>query len=362
VIAVVYPLPFGDHGIVGGGERYAIELARALSKITPTRFITFGKTSSVRSYGGLDARTRRVRLHARGLVNNPISVGFLGDLLDVNVIHCVSWHTLVTDLCVVFAKVTGKRVFVTDVGGGGSISLASKVPMARAVDGFMPLSQFAAGFTPPGGHNVEIILGGADLVKFQPAAGPREPKVVFVGRLLPHKGIDYLIEAVPESVLLRVVGRPYDPAYLDHLRGLAAGKRVEFVTDADDSQMVQELQTATVAALPSVYTTREGAVSAVPELFGLAAAEAMACATPVIATSVGSLPEVVEDGVTGWVVPPNDVAALHTTMQAALNDPVTSSAFGSAGRRRVEERFTWEAVARRCLRAYGAERRRRVTP
>jgi glycosyltransferase involved in cell wall biosynthesis len=145
---------------------------------------------------------------------------------------------------------------------------------------------------------------------------------------------------------------------LDHLRGLAAGKRVEFVTDADDSQMVHELQTATVAALPSVYTTREGAVSAVPELFGLAAAEAMACATPVIATSVGSLPEVVDNGVTGWVVPPNDVAALRTSMQVALKDSVTASAFGAAGRHRVEELFTWEAVARRCFTGYTATKRK----
>jgi glycosyltransferase involved in cell wall biosynthesis len=264
----------------------------------------------------------------------------------------------VTDLCVLFAKVTGKRVFVTDVGGGGSISLASRAPLAQAVDGFLPLSKFAARFTPRGGRNVEITFGGADLAMFQPGAWPRAPTVVFVGRLLAHKGIDYLIEALPEGALLRVVGRPYDPAYLDHLRSLAAGKRVEFVTDADDSQVVRELQSATVAALPSVYTTRDGAVTPVPELFGLAAAEAMACATPVIVTSVGSLPEVVEDGTTGWVVPPNDAGALGTSMQVALKDSVKASEFGAASRRRVEERFTWDAVARRCLRGYEAARRR----
>jgi glycosyltransferase involved in cell wall biosynthesis len=177
---------------------------------------------------------------------------------------------------------------------------------------------------------------------------------VFVGRLLPHKGIDYLIEAMPANVLLRVLGRPYDPAYLNKLRELATDKYVEFVTDADDSQIVEDLQTATVAALPSVYTTRDGAITFVPELLGLAAVEAMACATPVVATEVGSLPEVVQDGATGWLVPPNDVGALRTAIQAALNDPVTASAFGAAARRRVEESFTWEAVARRCLRGYAA--------
>jgi glycosyltransferase involved in cell wall biosynthesis len=361
VVAVVYPVPFGDHGVVGGGERFAIELARSLSRTTATRFITFGERASVRSDSGLDIRTRRVFLFARGLKNNPISATFLADLRDVDVIHCVVWHTLVTDLCVLFAKITGKRVFVTDVGGGGSISMASKAPLARAVDGFMPLSQFAAGFTPRGGTNVETIFGGADLSTFQPGRWPREPKVVFVGRLLPHKGVDYLIEAVPENVLLRVIGRPYDPAYLDKLRKLATGKRVEFLSEAGDSQMVEELQTATVTAMPSVYNTRDGAKTSVPELFGLAAAEAMACATPVIATAVGSLPEVVQDSTTGWIVPPNDVGALRAALQTALHDPATASVFGAAGRRRVEELFTWEAVARRCLKGYAAAKYRQRT-
>lgn len=354
MIAVVYPLPFGDDGVVGGGERFAIELARALCGTTRTRFITFGERSFVSSDGFLEIRVRRAGAYARGLRHNPINIGFLTDLFDVDVIHCVSWHTLVTDLCVLFAKVTGKRVFVTDVGGGGSISFASKVSLARAVDGFLPLSQFAARFTPRGGNNVEIIMGGADLAKFQPGLWPREPKVVFVGRLLPHKGIDYLIEAVPDNVLLRVLGRPYDPAYLNKLRGLAAGKSVEFVTDANDSQIVEDLQTATIAALPSVYTNQDGAITSVPELFGLAAAEAMACGTPVVVTAVGSLPEVVQDGVTGWVIPPNDVGELRAVIGAALRDPVKASALGAAGRRRVEERFTWQAVAQRCLRGYAA--------
>jgi glycosyltransferase involved in cell wall biosynthesis len=284
--------------------------------------------------------------------NNPIIIAFLADLRDVDIIHCVSWHTVVTDLCVLGGRMMRKRVFVTDVGGGGSVSIASRVPLARAVSGFMPLSQFAARFTPPGARNIEIILGGVDLAKFRRGTWPRAPKVVFVGRLLPHKGIDYLIEAVPDGVLLRVIGRPYDPVYFHHLRALAAGKRVEFVTDADDSRLVEELQTATVAALPSVYVTRDGASTLVPELFGLAAAEAMACATPVITTAVGSLPELVTEGATGWVVPPNDVGALSVALQAALDHPVLAAAFGTAGSRRVEEWFTWDAVAQRCLKGY----------
>jgi glycosyltransferase involved in cell wall biosynthesis len=351
-VAVVYPLPFGERGVVGGGERFASELAHALSAKTSTRLITFDVRSSARAVDGLDLRIRRALTYAKGLRNNPISVAFLADLRDVDVIHCLSWHTIVTDLCVLFAKATRKRVFVTDVGGGGSISIASKTPLARAVDGFMPLSQFGAEFTPPGGVNLGIILGGVDLSKFRAGPWPRAPKVVFVGRLLPHKGIDYLIEAVPDEVLLRVVGRPYDPAYFQYLRALATGKRVDFVTDADDSRVVMELQTATVAALPSVYVTRDGVASPAPELFGLAAAEAMACATPVIATAVGSLPEVVIHQTTGWVVPPSDVGALSVASQAALHDSVTASLFGAAGRRRVEECFTWDAVARRCLRGY----------
>jgi glycosyltransferase involved in cell wall biosynthesis len=176
--------------------------------------------------------------------------------------------------------------------------------------------------------------------------------VVFVGRLLPHKGIDYLIAAVPNGQRLVIIGRPYHNAYYQLLRELAKDKQVDFVTDATDDRVVAELRRSAVAVVPSVYSDCYGNHYAAPELFGLSAVEAMSCETPVICSDVGSLPEIIEDGVTGLVVPPNEPGALRGAIERIMNDPRSAREMGKAARRRVLELFTWDRVAETCLRVY----------
>jgi starch synthase len=130
---------------------------------------------------------------------------------------------------------------------------------------------------------------------------------------------------------------------------------VRFIFDADDAQLVEEYSSALVTVLPSVYTDLFGEHRAAPELLGLTLLESMACETPVIATTVGGLPEVVEDGVTGFLVPPNDSQALADKIQWLVANPNRAREMGERGRRRVLEKFTWEAVARRCLDCYSSQ-------
>ncbi len=147
-------------------------------------------------------------------------------------------------------------------------------------------------------------MGGVDTAKFSPDENvPRDGRVVYVGRVLPHKGVDDLVDAVGEDLPLRVIGRPYDPNFMTDLRQLAAGKPVQFVQDADDAYIVNAYRAALCVVLPSVYRTRYGVESVVPELLGQTLIEGMACGTPAVCTDVASMPEVVEDGVTGLVVP-----------------------------------------------------------
>jgi starch synthase len=105
--------------------------------------------------------------------------------------------------------------------------------------------------------------------------------------------------------------------------------------------------------LPSVYRDREGRETLVPELLGQTLLEAMACGTPVVCTRVASLPEVVEDGVSGIIVPPNDPPALGAAIRWLRDHPVEAGRMGTAGRARVLERFTWDRVVRQCLAIYG---------
>jgi glycosyltransferase involved in cell wall biosynthesis len=174
-----------------------------------------------------------------------------------------------------------------------------------------------------------------------------------VGRLLPHKGINYLIEALPPGLRLEVVGPAFDEQYLEDLHKLAAGKCVTFHTDCDDAALVEHYRRAMCVVLPSVYRSTPGVETPVPELLGQTLLEGMACGAPALCTAVASLPEVVEDGVTGFVVPPNNAAALCERLCWLRAHPQVAAEMGMAGRRRVLERFTWPSVVRRCLTIYG---------
>jgi alpha-maltose-1-phosphate synthase len=81
------------------------------------------------------------------------------------------------------------------------------------------------------------------------------------------------------------------------------------------------------------------------EPLGIVNLEAMACGTAVVGSRVGGIPEVVDDGVTGLLVPPNDPASLADAMNALLHDPMRAAEMGSAGRERAVAEFSWGAVA-----------------
>jgi starch synthase len=106
-------------------------------------------------------------------------------------------------------------------------------------------------------------------------------------------------------------------------------------------EVTQLYSHAAVFTCPSVY-----------EPFGLINLEAMACEAPVVASAVGGIPEVVEDGVTGLLVPPARPDDLAAALRLVLDDPARARVMGAAGRKRVEERFSWARVAERTERLY----------
>jgi glycosyltransferase involved in cell wall biosynthesis len=353
-VAVVYPIPYGEDGLYGGGERYALELARALSRHVPTRLVTFGAHHARRREGDLEIRIQKPLLYVRGARLNPLSFGFLRALAGVDVVHCMSWNTLVTDFSILLARALGKRVFVTDMGGGASLTLVRWLPLARLVDRYLLIAEQGGAQFERFRSRWSILYAGIDVDRYRPEPGRQRRGVLYVGRILPHKGINYLVEAIDPGVPLRIVGRPYHQEFLQLLRRLAAGKDVTFVTDASDEQVLREYQSCAVAVLPSVNTTVYGDTTALPELLGFTAMEAMSCGAPVLCSDVGALSEVVVDGVTGFLVPPNDPEALRARIRRLLGDPELAGRLGAAARRRIAENFTWDHTAARCLAAYDA--------
>ena len=228
----------------------------------------------------------------------------------------------------------------------------------RLFDRILAVSRYSAGQLRSPPERTRIVYGGADPVRHRPHPGERRAGVLFVGRLTPHKGIDVLIRALPPDARLTIIGseghdpRPPERDYPSLLRSLAAGRRVQFLGAVDDEELARQYRTAAVLVIPSVERTCYGRRIVVSELLGLVALEAMASGTPVIASRLGGLPEIVEDGVTGYLVPPGDVVTLRERLTQVLADPAAAARLGSNARKAVVAELTWDRCADRCLAAY----------
>jgi glycosyltransferase involved in cell wall biosynthesis len=354
----VVPALFGPSGIIGGGERYALELSRTMAERVPTTLISFGARPRRERFGALEVRVLTNWIHFRRFQLDPFNPLLLAHLARADIIHYHQTHTMMAGLALLFAKVTHKPIFTTHLGSGG-FGIHNYVDISRWYTGHLHISRFSLEVF---GHRdlatARVILGGVDTTKFAPDSDPATPRdggVLCVARLLPHKGINDLIDAVDTDTPLTIIGRRWRHAarYYDLLRQRAAGKRVTFREDCDDDDLVRAYRRAWCVVLPSVYTTVFGERYTIPELLGQALLEGMACGAPAICTAVGGMPEVVVDGVTGFVVPPNDPAALGEKIRWLRDHSDEAQRMGQAARRRVLDHFTWDRVVDHCLAAYG---------
>lgn len=187
-----------------------------------------------------------------------------------------------------------------------------------------------------------IIPNGVDerflQVRKQPKPQPAGPLVYF-GRLAHSKGIDTLVEALsllhtPTPELI-IIGRGEIKKQLLHqARARKVAGQLTFRDWMSQEELAGILEQASMAVLPS----RE-------ESFGNTMAEAMATGTPVVSTTAGSIPEVVEHGKSGVLVPPGNAEALAQAIDRLRQHPEEAAQLGEKGRRRVRRHFTWRAVA-----------------
>ena len=197
----------------------------------------------------------------------------------------------------------------------------------------------------PRSRHDRVVSIGIDHERFRPPTGDERadaraalgfdgPTVVTVRRLVTRNGIDWAIrmwidEGLDDTGTFVVVG---DGPQRGELEDLARGHRIRFLGAVEDATVVEALHGADVFVMP----TRSG------EGFGLAAAEAMACGLPVVASGGGALEEVVDDGVTGHVVGVEDRTGFGHAVRGLLGDAERRARMGRAGRARVEDLFTWE--------------------
>jgi len=194
-------------------------------------------------------------------------------------------------------------------------------------------------------ERVRVIPNGVDPARFEGAVqdglrarlGVPGPMALYVGRLAANKGLPTLLEAwakVPPEATLLVAGEGHLHAELGkQARDLGLDGRVRLLGRVDDATLLQAYAACDLFVLPSEY-----------EAFGIVLLEAMAAGKPVVAARAGGVPEVVAEGATGLLVPVGDAPRLAEAVQALLADPVRARAMGEAGRRRVHQGFTWDAV------------------
>jgi len=165
-----------------------------------------------------------------------------------------------------------------------------------------------------------------------------DPFVLFVGRLRYYKGLDVLLDAMPRvPARLVIVGDgPMDARLRAQARTLGLGDHVVFAGALDDDALAQHLAAAAIGVLPSTFPS---------EAYGLAMIEYLAAGMPAVCTELGTGTTFVNaDGVTGLVVPSGDAPALAVALESLLDDPGRRASMGEAGRARVRELFTVEAM------------------
>jgi glycosyltransferase involved in cell wall biosynthesis len=349
----IVPAIFGKHGTVGGAERYALELARHMAEEVPTTLAAFGEESREQQIGRLRVRVFKPRWHVRGQQFNPLAPSLLGEIRSADIVHCHQQHIMTSSLTALLCRLTRRKVVVSDLGGGGW-DISGYMSTDRWYKAHLHISEYSRRVF---GHAdkpwAHVIYGGVDSDRFSTDHSiQKDGTVLFVGRILPHKGIDDLIRAVTPGMRLEIIGKPYDDRYLQDLTALAQGKQVVFRHECDDQALVESYRRARCVVLPSVYRSMYGQESTVPELLGQTLLEGMACGTPAICTDVASMPEIVQPGVTGFIVPPNDAVALRSKLAWFAAHPDEARKMGEAARASVVEKFSWPGVVRRCLSIY----------
>jgi alpha-maltose-1-phosphate synthase len=363
--------------VYGGAGVVVDHLSRALSGRAAVEVRCFGAVEQsapdlrVRGYapwaeldGGPEAR------HVAALQALSVDLAMAREPVSADVVHAHTWYVALAGLLV--QALADVPLVVTlhsleplrpwkqeQLGAGYAVSSWVERTAVEAAERVIAVSaqmraDILANFRVDP-TRVSIVHNGVDAEAFRRTDrrkaldrhGVRVPYVLFVGRISEQKGIFTLLEAAEafgaDVQLVLCASSPDTPGIEARLSAAVAGRpRIRWINAILPRDEVVELYShASLFVCPSVY-----------EPFGLINLEAMACETPVIATRVGGIPEVVVDDETGWLVPPGDPAALAAAVRRLLADPGRAARFGQAGRLRVEDHFSWERIAERTLDVY----------
>ena len=378
-------------------EYLSRELAAAEQGAHQVDVFSFGEqraaAGNLRVHGVTPAATFPVQdaRHARLLDALVRNLAMAGLAAAPDIIHCHTWYS---HLAGCLAKpLTGAKLVLTthslephrpwkveQLGSAYDVTTWIERTAYQNADGVVAVSEsmkadVQALYGVPA-EKIRVIHNGIDLDEYRPRRAPKtlqqlgveptEPIVLFVGRITRQKGILHLVRAIrhlsPGLQVVLCAGAPDTKEIGAEMAALVAEAKKDsrsdiiWIPDMLPKEQVIALYThADVFVCPSVY-----------EPFGIINLEAMACETPVVASAVGGIPEIVVPGETGTLVPieaespsspePLDPDSFQRALAQSINelmaDPARRTRMGLASRKRVEERFSWRAIAGETLEFY----------
>ena len=376
--------------VYGGAGVHAEYLAAELGRLLDVRVHCFGKPRQVPDVTAYDVPTELAGANA-ALQTLGVDVTMAAGTAGADLVHSHTWYA---NLAGHLSKLLhGVPHVVTthsleplrpwkaeQLGGGYALSSWAERTAIEAADLVIAVSEgmrrdVLTSYPRVDPAKVTVVHNGIDTEQYKPdhdtavltryGVDPDRPSVLFVGRITRQKGLPHLLRAAaslaPDVQLVLCAGSPDTPEIATEVSGLiddlrATREGVIWIPEMlPKTEVIQMLTACTVFACPSVY-----------EPMGIVNLEAMACEVPVVATATGGIPEVVADGVTGLLVPieqvtdgsgaPLDPAKFEADLAAALtsvlSDPARAHAMGLAGRKRAVEHFAWPAIAGRTVELY----------
>ena len=177
---------------------------------------------------------------------------------------------------------------------------------------------------------------------------PNDKLVVYIGRLVPQKGVEHLMSAVPRivrqhgGVKFLIAGDGWSRSHLEDMaRSTGQGDKIRFLGFISDSERVELLKSGDALVIPSIY-----------EPFGIVALEGMAAGVPVVASNVGGLSEIIEHDKTGMLAFKENPESVAWCVNKILSDDGYSRWLTQNAKKRVEEVYSWESVARKVSKVY----------
>jgi starch synthase len=381
--------------VYGGAGVHVEHLASTLAEYVDVRVHAFGApredpllAATYRPWHQLEGAA----LHRAALGTFSVDLAMVAGVEGANVVHTHTWYA---NLAGHLAKLTYDIPHVMtshsleplrpwkaeQLGGGYQLSLWAERTSAEAADAIIAVSSGMRDDVLrcyPSVHpgHVHVIHNGVDTEVYREddrtevleeiGVDPAVPITVFVGRITRQKGLPHLLDAAEHLMegtqLVLLAGAADTPEIgrevAEHVERLKAGGRLRVFWIPEvlaRRKVVQILSHATVFVCPSIY-----------EPFGLVNVEAMACGTPVVASSVGGIPEIVVEAETGLLVefrsggdaigspvdPEGFARDLAERINSLLADPAKARQMGQAARKRVETEFAWPAIAQQTISLY----------